>query len=212
MGTPDMQLTAHLVLALAVALALLLAGSVVHELGHLLAALLAGVRKPIEFGLGSVARDEVARRQISGLIFVLHKGVGGYVNFDTRELKGRWPEAGFILGGPVLGLAYGVLLYRLPAIIQLPSPLQASIGGYSAFALLVGGAISIALNLVNLIPRKPLDGYQLLCVVRGQGLVEKEAFAALQARPWWRRIHWIEPVVMFGGTALLLSLAGIGPW
>ncbi len=141
----------------------------VHELGHLLGGMAAGLR-PLLFMVGPLRVEREGERFRVKLSFkgALFGGLAACAPTDTVDLRRRtlW----LIAGGPLASLAMGVLLLGLRPLLDA-APLADTL-------LVVGGMISLLIGVTSAIPSSAAgfysDGARIIRLVRGGADVERE--------------------------------------
>ncbi|MGC6514850.1 MAG: site-2 protease family protein [Myxococcota bacterium] len=138
-------------------IAVMLASVVLHELGHALAATWQG--DPTPSSEGHLTLDPSVHMGPVALVMLLVMGMTwGSCPVDPRRFRdGRTGRALVAAAGPAVNLVLGLLM--APVVVW-----SASVWGGDHTvprALMMAGALNIAMALFNLVPVPPLDGFEI---------------------------------------------------
>jgi Zn-dependent protease len=135
-----------------------------HEYGHALTAYLGGDRGVAEKGyltLNPLRYSDLALSIVLPLLFVVLGGIGlpgGAVWIDRGRISGRLRHSLISAAGPLVNVAFAVLLLRLADRTGAASDGQAAFWAGLAFL----GFLQATASLLNLLPVPGLDGFGIL--------------------------------------------------
>lgn len=135
-----------------------------HELGHGWAAIRCGDRTPIE--TGHMTWNPIVHMGVPSLIMFALVGIAfGLMPVNPSRFRGRYDDAKVAAAGPAMNLGLAILCliaYIAWAIIVRVAGVADPFASNFAMFLRLGGALNIALIVLNLLPLPPLDGSRIL--------------------------------------------------